>query len=197
MKWEKWPAKNTAMKHQQDPNPPTNSNIGSFQTVPTASPATWRWFIFPYACKYLSTVTLKRAGEPCIGTEATTEFSSGPGSLHRFHIHTLIPFLLTHCTTGCVKSSWLYSLNRGITGDQTEIGQHKTTRTRLASNQWKLVIALLICILTFLYFSIYQELEKQHKICTSNIRNSSYLFNREVNFKHTEVLITLQMRAHL
>lgn len=111
--------------------PPLNSNIGSFQTVPTSTPPAWRWCKFPYACKYLSTVTLKRAGEPCIGTKATTVFSCGSGSQHRFHIPTLIPCLLTHCTTGCVKSSWLCSLNRGIIADQTEIGQQKTTCTRL------------------------------------------------------------------
>lgn len=158
MRWGKWPAQNTPMKHSQDEN----------------SPPKFKHDV--YFHMHVNIWALKRAGEP----------SSGPGSLHRFHIQTLIPCLLTHCTTGRVESSWLCSLNRGIMGDQTDIGQQKTTCTRRALNQRKLVHVLHICILTFLYLSIYQELEKQHKIVKSNIRHSSYLLSREENFKHTE-----------
>lgn len=186
MRWVKWPAQNTPIKHQQNEN---QTNIGSSQTVLTSSLAAWRWWwcIFPHVCNYLSTVILKTAVEP----------SSGSGSLHRFHNQTLIPCLLTHCTTGRGKSNWLYSLNSGIMGDQTEMGQQKTTCTRLPLNQLKLVNILHICILTFLYLSVYQELEKQHKIVKSNIQHSSYLLSREWKLSAHRSINKLQVTAHL
>lgn len=106
----------------------------------------------------------------------------------RFHIQTLIPCLLTHCTTGCVKSSCLYTLNRGITEDQTDISQQKTTCAGLVSNQRKLPFALRRDV------SVYNE--KQYKISKSHTSQSSYLFNLEVNYRPTWVLITPQTTVH-
>lgn len=140
--------------------------------------------VFQYVCDYLSTVTLKRADDPCAGTTEMNDEQqqrSKLGQIPHPNINSLSADSLHNRLH--INSSSLCSLNRGIKEDQMDISQQKITY--IAGCQTSAS-----CLFFYIFhphcsfFSIrsWKTAQKLFSKIPMN-RYSSYLINLEVKFR--------------